>query len=308
MEMAYHDNNKRELELTRHVSLRQLDPLALLRLKATGSCVVTVPEWLYDRDCPGHYMRRIKSVAVSLPSVVGPYTTVNCTLSLLRSSIRKSPVPKDGEYARQGADDDRFVDYAGAIQSIVTSSASNDTGLFETNLRDDRFLPFEGAGAESTWKLDLPVDYPAFDYATISDVILHIRYTARQGVEPGSVIASIDALVAEAGESGLALLFSLRHDFPTEWAAFVNGPGDFGVRLRKDYFPYFVQGRPLTIDSLDLYGVEGGAVAHRGVAVPAAMADDLNGANGRTDLALAPDAIVLRRDAGHVFLIVRYTL
>ena len=26
MELAYHDNNKRELELTRHVSLRQLDP------------------------------------------------------------------------------------------------------------------------------------------------------------------------------------------------------------------------------------------------------------------------------------------
>ena len=38
MEMAYHDNNKRELELTRHVSLRQLDPLALLTLRLTGSC------------------------------------------------------------------------------------------------------------------------------------------------------------------------------------------------------------------------------------------------------------------------------
>ena len=33
MELAYHDNNKRELELTRHVSLRQLDPLALLALQ-----------------------------------------------------------------------------------------------------------------------------------------------------------------------------------------------------------------------------------------------------------------------------------
>ena len=43
MELAYHDSNKRELELTRHVSLRQLDPLALLALKVTGSCTVTVP-------------------------------------------------------------------------------------------------------------------------------------------------------------------------------------------------------------------------------------------------------------------------
>jgi len=152
MEMAYLDNNKRELELTRHTSLRQLDPVALLMLKTTGSSTVSVPEWLFDRDCPGHYMRRIKNVAVSIPSVVGPYTSLNCTLTLLGSSVRKSSLLADGEYARQGAGDDRFVDYPAAAQSIVTSTGSNDTGLFETNLRDERFLPFEGAGAISTWK------------------------------------------------------------------------------------------------------------------------------------------------------------
>src|SRR5690349_7371983 len=112
-------------------------------------------------------MRRIKSVALSIPSVVGPYTSVNCTLSLLRSSIRTSSIA--GTYRRESAEDSRFVDYAGAIQSIVTSSANNDSGMFETNLRDERFLPFEGAGAISTWKLDLQSDYPAFDFATISD-------------------------------------------------------------------------------------------------------------------------------------------
>ena len=94
---------------------------------------------------------------------------------------------RDGEYARQGSEDDRFVDYIGTVQSVVSSTAQNDSGMFETNLRDERFLPFEGAGAESTWKLDLPKDYRAFDYDTISDVILHIRYTARQGPEPTKV-------------------------------------------------------------------------------------------------------------------------
>src|SRR6266704_2961333 len=135
-------------------------------------------------------MRRMKSVALSIPSVVGPYTSVNCTVSLLNSSLRKSPIVGD-DYARQGSEDDRFVDYIGTLQSIVTSSAQNDSGMFETNLRDERFLPFEGAGAESTWKLDLPKDYPAFDYATISDVLLHIRYTARQGVDPTIVKAAL---------------------------------------------------------------------------------------------------------------------
>jgi hypothetical protein len=256
MEMAYHDNNKRELELTRHVSLRQLDPIALLNLKMAGWCQVTIPEWLYDRDCPGHYMRRIKSVALSLPSVVGPYTTVNCTLSLLSSSLRKSPIPKDGEYARQGSEDDRFVDYIGAVQSIVTSGAVNDSGLFETNLRDERFLPFEGAGAESTWKLELPAGYPAFDYNTISDAVLHIRYSARQGVDLTKVKTALNDMLKLSNQANLALVFSLPHDFPSEWAAFANGTGDFTTTIKKDYFPYFAQGKSsnITITGFDLYG------------------------------------------------------
>jgi hypothetical protein len=312
MEMAYYDSNKRELELTRHVSLRRLDPLALLTLKATGTCQVTIPEWLYDLDCPGHYMRRIKNVALSIPSVVGPYTSVNCALSLLKSSLRKSPLPKDGEYARQGSEDDRFVDYGGAIQSIVTSGAVNDGGLFETNLRDERFLPFEGAGAESAWKLELPnpQGYPAFDYATISDVILHIRYTARQGVDPTKVKTALDNLFHHAGQSNLALLFSLRHDFPTEWAAFVNGANAFAATIRKDYFPYFTQGKQITITGLDLYRED--MTASHSVGDPAAATSALAGQQQFT-LTAAPDQSgsnqVLSRDgSARVFLIVCYSL
>ena len=130
---------------------------------------------------------------------------------------------KDGEYARQGSEDDRFVDYAGAVQSVVTSAGSNNSGMFETSLRDERYLPFEGAGAVSTWKLDLPKEHRTFDYATISDVVLHVRYTARLGVDQTKVNAALDEIFAEAAQSDLAMLFSLRHDFPTEWSAFANG-------------------------------------------------------------------------------------
>ena len=74
MELAYHDYNKRECELLRNVSLRQLDPMALMMFRITGSCQVTIPEWLYDCGGAGEYMRRIKSVALSIPAVVGPNT------------------------------------------------------------------------------------------------------------------------------------------------------------------------------------------------------------------------------------------
>jgi hypothetical protein len=314
MEMAYHENNKRELELTRHVSLRQLSPIALLKLKATGSCIVTIPEWLYDRDCPGHYMRRIKSVALSIPSVAGPYTSVNCTLSLLRSSLRKSPLPKEGGYARQGSEDDRFIDYIGAIQSIVTSTGQNDGGMFETNLRDERFLPFEGAGAESTWKLQLAdpkKGYPAFDYATISDVILHIRYTARQGVDPTKVKTALEELFGlsdspQSASVGLAMLLSLRHEFPTDWSAFVNGTGDFSTTVRKEFFPYFTQGRTITITGLDLY--DGTNVTNHKAVDDPALTVPFKLLEGKFTLSAERAKVSALNVNGDVFLIVSYSL
>ena len=183
--------------------------------------------------------------------------------------------------------------------------------MFETNLRDERFLPFEGAGAESTWKLDLPADYPAFDHATISDVILHVRYTARQGVEPGKVKTALDNLLQEASQSGLALLFSLRHDFPGEWAKFVNG-ADFAATIRKDYFPYFTQGKgkTITIASLDLYGQD--VNKHHAIGDPDAATTDLT-AQGQFIVSAGPDPagptqVLTRTVDTEVFLIVRYQL
>jgi Tc toxin complex TcA C-terminal TcB-binding domain len=267
MEMAYHDNNKRELELTRHISLRQLDPLALISLRITGSCTVNIPEWLFDRDCPGHYMRRIKSASLSLPSVVGSFTSVNCTLSLQSSTIRVSPLLNGGIYARDTTQDDsRFVDSFGGAQSIVTSGASNDSGMFETNLRDDRFLPFEGAGVVSVWTLTLPDKLRNYDYSTHADVILHVRYTARDAGDPLGSQATTELLTMfdTQGQSGQQLFFCLRYDFPTEWAAFVNGGANsnFQVVIQRSYFPYAVQGaKVLTIDSVATYTGNNGKIA-----------------------------------------------
>jgi hypothetical protein len=310
LEIAYHDNNKRELEMLKHVSLRQLDPVQLLVLRATGSCTLDIPEWHVDQDCPGQYMRRIKSVALSIPSVTGPYTSVNCTLTLLRSSVRKSA---DGDYARQGSDDDRFVDYAGAAQSVVTSSATNDSGTFETNLRDDRFLPFEGAGVISTWKLDLPGSYRAFDYSTIADVILHLRYTARLGVNPAAVKTSLDDVLSPTPTgpgANAALFFSLSKDFPTEWSAFLASANDFSATITRDYFPYFTQGRPITILGTVLYASDPGKHHEIGdpAAATAALAD-----NSQFPITAAPDTpgpsqVLIRAEGTPVYAVVRYAL
>ena len=53
--------------------------------------------------------------------------------------------------------------------------------MFEFNFRDERYLPFEGAGAvESNWKLEFPSVFKSFDYNTISDIIIHISYTSKE--------------------------------------------------------------------------------------------------------------------------------
>ena len=267
MEMAYHDLNQREYELTKHVSLLQVDPMALIQLRTTGRCTVRLPEALFDTDGPGHYFRRIKSVALSIPCVTGPYTSINCTLTLLKSSIRKTQILQDGAYARLDAEDDRFSDYFGSLQSIVTSSAQNDSGLFETNLRDERYLPFENSGVISEWQLQLPANPSKgepcqFDYETISDVILHIRYTAREGggLLRNGAIAHLKEQIDAAQTIGSVRLFSIRHEFPTEWAKFksVNIEGEtktaeLTFNLQKEHYPFWSQGRLEAVKQVDLF-------------------------------------------------------
>jgi hypothetical protein len=251
MEMAYFDLNQREYEMTKHVSVLQVDPLALVQLRATGTCTFTMPEELFDLDGPGHYFRRIKSVALTLPCVAGPYTSVNCTLTLQQSTIRTTADLGKG-YARQGTDDGRFNDYYGTVQSIVTSSAQSDSGLFETNLRDERYLPFEALGvAGSQWQLTLPSDIRQFDFDTITDAVIHVRYTAREGGDAlkAAAVANLQGLIKKAQTVGSVCLFSVRHDFPSQWAKFQSVAisattlsAQLQLALVQELYPFWAQG------------------------------------------------------------------
>lgn len=266
MEMAFHELNQREYELTKHVSLRQIDPLALIELRMTGRCTVQIPEAVFDMDGPGHYFRRIKSVALSVHCVTGPYAGVNCTLTLLKSSVRTSSLLRDGVYGREDAEDDRFSDHFGSLQSIVSSSGQNDSGLFETNLRDERYLPFENSGVISEWQLQLPADPRAndpaqFDYNSITDVILHFRYTAREGGDllRKGALSRVKEIAKEAQAPGSVRLFSVRHEFPSEWADFVaqkpaaNERAELSLTLRKEHYPFWSRGRLNSVADVKLH-------------------------------------------------------
>jgi hypothetical protein len=259
LDLAQREHRSREYELIKHVSIAELDPLALLQLRATGSCQLSIPESLFDVDCPGHYLRRLRRVSVSIPAVTGPYTSLNCTLSLMRSSVRIKP--GGARYARQDGQDDRFTDYAGAIQSIVTSDGRDDSGLFDPSARDERYLPFEGAGAISSWRLSLPAEFHQFDYDTIPDVVLHLRYTAREGGTAlrDAAVRHVNELVSAAQATGSARLFSIRREFAAEWAMFTataaGGLAGLTIPLREEHYPFWSHGRSRQVRAAELLAI-----------------------------------------------------
>lgn len=238
MEVAYYENHRREYELTKRVSLASLDPVALIALRKTGACHFSLPSVIFNLDHASHYLRRIKLVGVSMPAVTGPYTNIGVTITYLSGKTRPTA---------EGA---LTADSVGAA-SVAISITQEDSGLFEPNLRDERYLPFEGRGVEeSQWRLELPDEVRQFDYESISDVILTIRYTAREGSNitkslVGDLKGALDTLMR--GEAllhgqGQMRIFSARAEFPEAWRSFIaTGTGmnstSLDLDLTEERFP-----------------------------------------------------------------------
>ena len=267
MEKAYLDENVRERELTKHFSLRLHFPTEYLRLRTTGFCEVDIPEWMFDQDYPGMFMRRIKNVTLTIPCVTGPYTGVHCRLTLLSSMTRidprLSPPPhlccsdkrrlNDYEACLH---DPRIVRQYAARDAIATSSGQNDSGMFELNFRDDRYLPFEYLGAVSRWRIELPPENNYFELDTISDLILNLNYTAREG---GDNLRRAASETAERHLPGNGwAFFDVRHEFPDAWQLFREScrhdksKRRLSLWLGRNLFPYIPGHREICVTSLAL--------------------------------------------------------
>jgi hypothetical protein len=275
MEKAYFDQNRREQELVTRLSLRLDFPLAFLQLIATGACEIEIPEWRLDREYPGHFLRRIKSVTLTIPCVAGPYTGVHCKLTLLSSATRVEPTLLDVEECCVGEctcgccerqryeatkDDPRIVKRYGATEAIATSTGQNDSGLFELNFRDERYLPFEYAGAASRWRIELPIETNAFDIDTMSDLIFQLSYTAREG---GSALRKASWAAASCLLPGAGLrFFDWRQDFADSWQRFkaLVPPVEeaecgraLTLRMSRAMFPFLPGRRPVRMRRVELW-------------------------------------------------------
>lgn len=182
LEETYRRQDQRRFELTQSISLKLLNPAELINLVSNGSCTFTTSDALFNLDFPDGALKnfKIRSVAFSLPCVTGPYI---------------------GTHLK--------VTHDGSGEEIITSTGVNDPAVFEPNINAAHYMPFEYQPAAGTWRVQLPQSQ-AFDYSTISDLVLRFQLEAEPAV-------GIPASSANPQTNHAALLLSWRHDFPQAW-------------------------------------------------------------------------------------------
>lgn len=207
----YAKNNKRQLEITKVVSLAAVDPHALATLRQSGATEFYLEEHLFDRDFPTHYNRRIRRVSVSISAGVGAPASVPATATLLQHRTRER-VGTATTLNPWGPPE------AGVRDRIAISSGGIGSGIAPGTENDGRFLPFEGFGAISQWRIQMRGHSSAAQgdvrWSKLEDVVLELTYRAEDEVNepPRSLEAPTDA------EAPAAFVASLRATAQEAWA------------------------------------------------------------------------------------------
>ena len=253
MEKAYIETDSRSFEISKNISLLELDPLALLQLKNKGVCEFALTEELFDYDFPGHYCRQIKTLSLTFD--IGEGQTVMATLTQLNHKTVLEPDPKAVKYLLDPKDQPPLSIRNGwkANQQIALSYVDQyekNNGLFELRFDDDRYLPFEGTGAVSTWRLELNGKKGSYNVQDILDVTINLKYTAEQG---GTVFAT--AVKGMLKPYATARFFDMTYDFPDEWNEFLEDDSEeLVLTFSRDLFPNMSSSKILGIyTQYDLY-------------------------------------------------------
>jgi hypothetical protein len=216
------------------------------------------------------------SVTVVYPSP-GKFDNVKATLTLVANKVRISTnAASSADYTETGPGDPRFIyNYGAVAQKIALGNAQDDPGLFQTaiagNLSDQRYLPFEGAGAISSWRLEMTEAANEIDLSSVSDVVFHLYYTALDGGNAlkGHVTQNNIDNLPTAG----VRVFSARNDFgapsPTvlnpyplsPWDAFLQKPAapdpdqSLVLTIPRSKFPPWTRGKTITVTGIQVLTV-----------------------------------------------------
>jgi len=195
------ETDKRKLHLVQTFALSQLVGAEMQQFRQTGVLTFATPQSLFDREFPGHYLRLVKRVKISVVALIPVVRGLRATLSA--SGISRAVVAR-GPFTTATLRRDP--------ESIAFTASVNATGLFEGEPETGLLLPFEGMGVDSVWQLELPKAANPFDYSSIDDVLLTFEYTALDSADyRRTVIRGLDNTFS--GDR----TFSVRQQFPDAW-------------------------------------------------------------------------------------------
>lgn len=223
--------DQRKLEVEKTISIADLDPVALQLFRETGILQFSTPMDLFERDYPGQYLRLIEDVEVSVIALVPPNDGVKATL---RNSGTSGVVVGDRIFEK------RTIRRQPESVVLAPSGTNRRQELRLQPDSEEMLRPFENLGVETSWQLEMPKPANDFDFSTIADVQLTIRYTALESeTYRRQVIDRLDP------ERSVARSFLFEEDFASQWydlnnpsttsdpmrVTFETGPDDFPAGL-----------------------------------------------------------------------------
>lgn len=221
------DSEKRLLNLNQTFSLSRLFPIEFAAFRKTGLLSFATTLRMFDEGFPGHFMRLIKKVRVSVIALIPPTLGIRATLST-------------GGLSRVVTGDSGFptIVIRQDPQAIALSSPSISTGVFELDVQSDLLYPFEGMGVDANWVFELPPAGNPFDFDTVSDVLLTFEYTALSS-------AALRERVVKQLPSRMSSdrSWSVRHELPDVWYDLTNqtsGTLEVSLPLSKADFPAYL--------------------------------------------------------------------
>ncbi len=232
------NTNKRKLPLSKTFSLASLAPAEFQRFRETGVMIFATPMEMFDRDFPGHYLRLIRRVRISVIALIPPTQGIHATLT--SSGLSRTVI---------GPDVFQTVSIRRDPEFVALTSPANSTGMFELeSLQPDMLFPFEGNGVDSIWEFQMPRAANQFDYRTIANVLITIEYTALNSFDyRQQVIQTLNPnLSAEQP-------FRFRNQFADQWYD-LNNPDQTKTPM-KVKFQTFREDFPPNVETLKIQQV-----------------------------------------------------
>jgi hypothetical protein len=236
------NTNSPKLQLSKTISLNEIAPEELMALRDHGIANFRTRHELFDRDYPGHYLRLIKKVNVTVIALNPPTKGIRATLT----NGGVSRVYTGGTIFQE-----RVINRY--PEQIALSGGVSDYGVFQLHGEGEFLNPFEGTGVDTQWEFRMEKAANPFDYGSIADVLITIEYEAMNSFLWRNTV--VQRLNNEPTTAGLAI--SMKNNLPDQWFDLHNPeqtetPYEVSFQIsERDLVPN-ING-PLNIDRLLVY-------------------------------------------------------